>query len=121
MADKPKNWVVMRRSGQTMDLSRGMGNKPTDTYLGILERIATEQSSAGSNYDSPDKLFLNGVCVVDGGLSSIAWRYQDDRNAAQHAATVAVRAEHVPEWIPEDEAEVWRGHHVAEWRVEKVR
>lgn len=121
MDKKVKHWVVMRRSGAVMDLSRGMGSEPTNTYLGILERCATEQQSAGSNYDAPDKLFLNGVCVVDGGLSDMAWRYQDDRNASAHAAIVAVRAEHVPDWIPEDEASLWRGHHVAVWRVEKLK
>lgn len=124
MADQKNVYAVLRASGRPMDLSRGIGQTTLENgpYLAILDHIALEQQSAGSSHDSASQLFLNGKCVVDKDLSTLAWRHQDDKRAAAKAASDAVRELHSPDWLPTNETkDGFGGHMVAQWRVEKVK
>lgn len=126
MTEQKNIYAVLRASGRPMDLSRakGFGSDTLENgpYLAILDQIALEQQSAGSNHDSASQLFLNGKCVVESGLSTLAWRHQDDKRAASKAASDAVRELHSPDWLPIDETkEGFGGHQVAQWRVEKIK
>lgn len=124
MTEQKNIYAVLRASGRPMDLSRGIGQTTLENgpYLAILDHIGIEQQSAGINHDSASQLFLNGKCVVKSGLSTLAWRHQDDKRAAAKAAADAVRELHSPDWLPIDETkEGFGGHQVAQWRVEKVK
>lgn len=124
MSEQKSVYAVLRASGRSMDLKRGIGQDHLDNgpYFSILNHIALEQSNAGSNYDPPSQLFLNGKCVVESGLSSIAWRHHDDKRAASFAASEAVRLHHTPDWLPEDENKPeFAGHGVSKWKAEKVQ
>ena len=122
MSTEKSVYVVMRRSGHVMQMG-GMGGGVTHQgpYLAILGKVTTEMQSAGSTHDAPDKLFLNGKCVIESGLSSIAWKYSEDLRDAQIAANDAAKNLHMPDWLPSDE--VKSGYNppgVAKWKVEKV-
>ena len=122
--NKDKVYVVFRKSGRVMDFRSGTGthSESKSVYLSILEEVAREQMSGGSDYDRPDKLFLNGECVVPERLSDLAWNYHADLRAAQYAARKKANQLHEPEWLPEEERSVFdataRG---PVWKSEKVR
>lgn len=123
MSNSKNVYAVLRASGRPMDLTRTANSDTLESgpYLSILNHIAVEQSSAGSNYDSPSQLFLNGKCVVEKGLASLAWHHQDDKRAASNAVADAVRDLHSPDWLPADELKPgFQGHGVAKWKVEKL-
>ncbi|HZZ82027.1 MAG TPA: hypothetical protein VFE62_26240 [Gemmataceae bacterium] len=61
--------VIMTASGRVKEFGAG-----TDIRE-ILETVSNEQQTAGSNWDRPTKLFIGGECVVDKGLTDIAWDY----------------------------------------------
>jgi len=117
-------YVVMRRSGAIMRVNNGLGSPGTDSagpYLSILSTIANEMGSAGGNWDAPEKLFFNGACVVEKGLADIAWRYQEDSNAARWAAAETVAALYNPDWVPDDEKKAaYRQPGQSLWKIEKV-
>jgi len=120
----PKTYVVMRKSGRVMMFRGGLGADATHSqgpYFSILETIATELMSAGSDYDPPEKLFLNGKVVVDCGLDSLAYDYQRDKVAAREAASNAVANIHTPAWAPDDEhAPGYNPPGIDAWTVKKA-
>lgn len=106
MADEKNVYVVLRLSGLPMRFQSGMwgdGTYHAGPYTSVLDAIATEQESAGGNHDSADKLFLNGKCVVERGLSTIAYKYRRDSLDARTAAARAVANRHMPSWLPDNE------------------
>lgn len=120
---EPKNsYVVMRKSGRVMTLGSGMGASvhSEGSYLHILDKIASEHNSAGSNYDPPEKLFLNGKCVVESRLAHLAWEYDRDLVAAKTAAVREVQNLHTPSWRPDSErAPGYNPPGIDEWTVRR--
>jgi len=126
MSEKPKKtYVVMRKSGRVMMFRGGLGADNTHSqgpFLSILDTIATELMSAGSDYDPPEKLFLNGKVVVERGLDSLAYAYRQDSVAAAGAASDEVKNIHTPAWAPDDEhAPGYNPPGIDAWTVKKAR
>ncbi len=106
MKSGKSTYLVMRRSGSVMMFSSGLGGSSGQSegpYLHILGVVATEMQSAGSDWDAPDKLFLNGNLMVERGLTDLAWKYRTDEVDARDAALRKVRNMHMPNWLPDDE------------------
>lgn len=122
MTDKPI-YTVMRRSGRIMQFRDGLAGDRTETaggYLHILDVVATEMGSAGSTWDAPDKLFLNGNLVVEKGLANIAWDYRQDRIDAGEAVSRYLKNIHTPDWVPDEERKPgYNPGGVDRWTVKK--
>lgn len=106
MTDKKDVYVVMRASGKIMQFRDGISGDRSQSagpYTSILDTIANEMSGSGGDWDQPEKLFLNGVLVIDSGLSSKAFEYQRDSVAAREQARRAVNKLHRPDWSNESD------------------
>lgn len=64
-----KVFVVMTASGKVKEY---MG---IDTIREVLESVYNEHMTAGSNWDRPDRLFIDGKCVVEKDVTGVAWDY----------------------------------------------
>ncbi len=114
-----KVYVVIRKSGHVMNFGSG-ATCSSGPYLAILSIIAAEMNSAGSNYDPPEKLFLNGACVVDKRLSDLAFNYGRDQADARAAAQREVENIHTPGWAPDDERALgYNPPGIDKWTVRK--
>lgn len=119
-----KHYVVMRKSGRIFAFRGGFGaltEASEGPFLTILDSIYQEASSGGSDYDRPDKLFLNGVCVIETGLTDHAYKYVFDRRDAQAVLNETIKQEHLTgcwEWLPDDEVSTY---FKPKWRMERVQ
>ena len=90
MTDK-LNYTIIKASGRTEWM-------PETTYQAVLSSVYREYCSAGSNWDGPNMLLLNGRVVVDTGLADIAWRYGTSaskmRNEVERRISDAIK----PKW-----------------------
>lgn len=122
MADK-SIYAVMRRSGRMMQFRDALSGNSTESggpYLHILGVVVTEFQSAGSDWDAPDKLFLNGNLVVAKGLSDLAWKFHQDKIGARDAAYNTVKNIHMPDWLPDSEVKPgFNPSGTDAWTVEK--
>lgn len=122
---KPDVYVVLRASGTPMRFRGGLlndSNSHPGPYRLVLDAVATDQQSAGSGHDSAVALYLNGKCVVEKGLSTIAWQYQRDSMNARTAAQRAVDAMYEPAWaeVPsKGGVPMYQEAEVAKWQVTK--
>ena len=89
-----KVYVVMTSSGCVKQYGA------VDTIQEVLEEVYQEFTRAGSNWDRPTKLFIDGKCVIESGLADIAWDYGKFREAKDDEAFAACEA-----W---GEGAVWR-------------
>ena len=88
---KGQNFTVIRLSGKTEFIHNG-------DYLGLLSNISHEYGSAGSNWDRPNMLLLNGKIVVSEGLSEIAWDYGKCSRELHEALQRTLEDKFRPEW-----------------------
>lgn len=118
-------YVVMRRSGAVMPFLDALSGGRTESegpYLHILDTVANEMQSAGSTWDAPSKLFLNGLVVVDKGLADLAWAYRQDAQNARDAAQREVKNLHMPPWLPADEQKPgYNPPGIDTWTVKKAK
>jgi len=83
--------VGTKYSKEVVDLTLG--------YFSVLEQVYAEHQSAGGNWDAPSKLLIDGVIVIDGKLSSLAWDWGQDRRKRLAAVEDATRLAHAPAWL----------------------
>lgn len=69
-------FTIITRSGRAVNCNAGTN------YWDILDRVATDMSSAGSNWDAPNMLLLNGKVVIAENLSNYVWTYSKDMGEA---------------------------------------
>lgn len=89
---KTQNFTIIKESGRTEFYS-------DIDYYGILSSIAHEYGSAGSNWDRPNMLLLNGKIVVPEGLAGIAWKYGQRNRDLHNEIHAKIRAEFKPDWL----------------------
>lgn len=91
---KGENYTVIRLSGKTEFY-------PDADYFSILSSISHEYGSAGSNWDRPNMLLLNGKVVVSEGIADIAWNYGQRNRELHDEIRKKIRTEFWPEWVAE--------------------
>lgn len=78
--------------------------RPTETgYFGILRDVYTEMQGAGSQWDAPWKLLMDGNMVITERLKDVAWEFCKAHDEARWAAAARVEAAHRPHWLPQPE------------------
>lgn len=87
-----QRFTIIRNSGRS-DFS------DTTTYFDILSSVALEYMSAGSNWDRPNMLLLNGEVVIDSGLSEIAWEFGKRKSMIYKNASEQLQSEFKEPWI----------------------
>lgn len=89
---KHTNFTIIKESGRTEFF--------TDRdYFSILSSIAHEYGSAGSNWDRPNMLLMNGKIVVSEKLSEIAWDYGERNRELHQKLSNTMRDEFTPDWL----------------------
>ena len=86
------NLTVIRLSGRTEFYADA-------DYFAVLSVIAHEYGSAGSNWDRPNMLLMNGRVVVSEGIADIAWKYGDRTRQLHEQIRSTLRDEFTPEWL----------------------
>lgn len=86
------NFTVVRLSGRPEFYN-------TATYFDVLDKVAVEYGSAGSNWDRPNMLLLNGKVVVKSGLSETAWKWRERSRELQRDLRATLTSEFKPEWL----------------------
>lgn len=104
MTAKVHHYLVVTRSGRPWlggSVSPGLTSTddPEATYWSILQKIFTEYQSAGSQWDRPWVLMLDGRIVVEGELSEVAWDYCTKLREAEKLIRQSVRDGHMPDWL----------------------
>lgn len=121
---KKSIYVVMRRSGKVFPFRSGFGaltEVSGGPFLNILDAIYQEASSGGSTYDRPEKLFLNGTCVIESGLTDLAYKYVADKRDAQAVLNETIKQEYLVgyyDWLPDAEVSTY---FKPKWRMERVQ
>ena len=85
------NLTVIRESGR----ADFYPNYPYFTLLGV---IYNEYMTAGSNWDRPNMLLLDGKIVVPEGLADLAWDYGQRDRELHNEVREKLRDEFWPEW-----------------------
>lgn len=92
MSRKQPNFTIIKESGRTEFF--------TDRdYFGILSSIYHEYMSAGSNWDRPNMLLMDGKIVISEKLSEIAWSYGQRNRDLHSKLTETMRNEFTPDWM----------------------
>lgn len=89
---KGDNYTIIKDSGRTEFIANG-------DYFSILSSIAHEYGSAGSNWDRPSMLLLNGRIVVSEGIAEIAWKYGQRSRQLHDKIHEQLRNEFKPAWL----------------------
>lgn len=89
---KGQNFTVIRLSGRSEYFQDG-------DYFTILSGIAHEFGSAGSNWDRPNMLLLNGKVVIPEGIADIAWEYGSRDRELHEGVRFTLRSEFTPDWL----------------------
>lgn len=94
---KPKqNFTIIRLSGRTEFFADA-------DYFGVLANISLEYGSAGSQWDRPNMLLLNGKVVVAEGIADIAWKFGERNRELHDKLHRQIRDEFRPEWASEEQ------------------
>lgn len=88
---KCQNWTIIKESGRTEF-------KPDDDYYSILSSVGRDYMSAGSNWDRPNMLLLNGKVVIGTGLADVGYRYERRNRELHEAINRKIRDEFKPDW-----------------------
>lgn len=87
-----------------LTISGKVWRKPTETgYFGVLRDIYVEMQGAGSQWDAPWKLLMDGNMVVPSKLNDIAYSFCKASDEARWAAAAKVQDAHCPVWLPQPE------------------
>lgn len=122
MTAKKPVYVVMRKSGRVMSpTGLTAGTHWEGPLFSIYSAIAQESGQSNSDYDPPDRLFLDGKLVVEGGLYNMAHRYVSDMREAEEYARRQVCREHQHPWMPDDEMTGSNPPGVDKWIVKRAR
>lgn len=73
--------------------------RDTGDYFSVLSRIYDEYGRAGSNWDRPNMLLINGEVVIPSGLADIAWSYGHDYSVSQTKMSKEVHDRHFPAFL----------------------
>lgn len=93
---KKHNYTVIRENGRSEFF-------PESEYFSILANIAAEHMSAGSNWNRPNMLLMDGKVVVEKGLADLAYKFNRYRNEKQAECEADVAEKFTPEWLKEAE------------------
>lgn len=87
-----------------LTISGKVWRKPTETgYFGLLRDVYIEMQGAGSQWDAPWKLLMNGNMVVSEKLNNLAYDFCTAADEARWAAAAKVEMFHHPDWLPQPE------------------
>lgn len=95
MTDK-HDFTVIRRSGRPA-FDRNV------TYFSVLEDVYAEMLGAGSTWDAPEMLLMDGKLVIDGGLADVAHDYGTRKIELRAEANDKVRSLFTPDWLKRTE------------------
>lgn len=87
-----KNYTVIRLSGHAKYY------KHTD-YFKILDEIYVEYLSAGSQWDRPNILLMEGKVVIPEDLAAVAWNYGTRLKELTKIRDAIMRQEFQPLWL----------------------
>ena len=80
------NFTVIRDSGRT--------SWHGDTeYRAVLDLVYADFRTAGSNWDAPNMLLMDGKVVVESGFADMAWKYGERRRQLFLGVEEAIEAE----------------------------
>lgn len=85
------NYTIIKESGKTEWC-------PDTTYQAVLASIYREYCSAGSKWDRPNMLLLNGKVVVEHGLADLSWEYGQHASKLRKEVEDAISQAFTPEW-----------------------
>lgn len=86
------NFTVIRDSGRT--------SWHGDTeYRAVLDLVYADFRTAGSNWDAPNMLLMDGKVVVESGFADMAWKYGERRRQLSLGVEEAIEAEFTPDWL----------------------
>ena len=91
---KELNYTIIKKSGRTEWM-------PETTYREVLSRVYLEYLSAGSNWDRPNMLIVNGKVVVESGLADAAWAYGTFERGLRDETERKLSETFKPEWEAE--------------------
>lgn len=94
MSEK-RNYTIIRLSGRTEYF-------PDADYYGVLGNIYHEHMSAGSNWDRPNMLLMNGKVVVSEDVTDIAWKHGERNRQLHNELRDKLRKEFQPDWLKGD-------------------
>lgn len=90
-----QNFTVIKLSGRTEFSS-------DRDFFTILSMIGHEFASAGSNWDRPNMLLMNGKVVIEDGLADIAWKYSERNRELHEEIRRKIQSEFAPDWLEID-------------------
>lgn len=91
---KGQNWTIIKESGNARFVVDG-------DYFEILWAIGYDFMTAGSNWDRPTMLMLNGKIVIESGLADIAYKYMKRMKELNSEVSRKIREEFKPDWLDE--------------------
>ena len=86
------NFTVIRDSGRTS----WHGDTEDRT---VLDLVYADFRTAGSNWDAPNMLLMDGKVVVESGFADMAWKYGERRRQLFLGVEEAIEAEFTPDWL----------------------
>lgn len=85
------NWTVIKESGRTEFY------QDTD-YFSVIAAVGHQYMRAGSNWDRPNMLLLNGRVVVESGLAGLGYKYVQRSRELHEEFTKKLNDEFAPDF-----------------------